>query len=498
MELEDRNIFTITFPLYVEEWEADVIDRRLECLRHIYNNVQGKLIKYCRYLERFKAFREAKNGVDKLQFIIEHHSPYSFCKSDIIKMMSAAYEQQVGSGKTYRDLGISYNIANFLGYSAWFAWNRYFYGNGKNVLLRKPGEQNVIGSFCDNVDGKMYAGGFVLNFADMTVSMKINGRQKGHAEYITMPILTNKRQIEYEYNMLKGGETTVKKLMIVRKTIRGRRKYYLHLSIADVTIPLKYPNTGYGFMGIDIGPSNVAFSADDFAYFTQLPSGGDIDKKIARLQRAMERSSRSINPQNFEADGTTYRKDMEERTWIRSNRWYAMRGRLKELYRKRTAKRKYEQCRLASLLLTMANVFVVEDNNYMAWAKKSSKNTYSKRTGRMRTKHRWGKTIEVFAPASFIRTLEYKAKSAGGILVEVNTKNAASQFDFTNGKFTRHHTRERVITTSDGIPHNRDLLAAFNLQHLMFWKERLKQYDIDRMRYDYRKFCQLERPFVGL
>lgn len=298
--------------------------------------------------------------------------------------------------------------------------------------------------------------------------------------------------------MVKGGETTVKVLKIVRKMVRGRRKYYLHLSVADVEIPLKYPNTGNGFMGIDIGPSNVAFSAEDFVFFTQLPSGGEIGRKIARLQRAMERSSRAKNPQNFEADGKTYRRDLKEMTWERSNRWIAMKARLKELYRKRTAKRKYEQCRLASLLLTIANVFVVEDNNYTAWAKKSSKQTYSKRTHRIRTKHRWGKTIEIFAPASFIRTLEYKAKSAGGILVEVNTKNAASQFDFTNGTFTRHYTRERVITTSDGIPHNRDLLAAFNLQHLVFWHDKLKQYDIERMAYNYRRFCQLERQFVGL
>jgi hypothetical protein len=78
----------------------------------------------------------------------------------------------------------------------------------------------------------------------------------------------------------------------------------------------------------------------------------------------------------------------------------------------------------------------------------------------------------------------------------VDTKNAASQYDFTDGSFTKHELKERNVTLSNGDTHQRDMLAAFNLQHLKYDEKDTKQYDTEAMAADYERFCQLEQEEI--
>jgi hypothetical protein len=96
----------------------------------------------------------------------------------------------------------------------------------------------------------------------------------------------------------------------------------------------------------------------------------------------------------------------------------------------------------------------------------------------------------------FVSILENKVKSLGGDLVKVDTKNAASQYDFTNNSFTKHELKERNVTLSNGDTHQRDMLAAFNLQHLQYDEKDDKLYDTEAMTADYERFCQLEQEEI--
>ena len=82
----------------------------------------------------------------------------------------------------------------------------------------------------------------------------------------------------------------------------------------------------------------------------------------------------------------------------------------------------------------------------------------------------------------------------------MNTQNAASQYDFTNDSFKtgdeKHKLNERAITLSNGDIHQRDMLAAFNLQHLKYNEPEAKQYDTEAMAADYERFCQLEQEEI--
>lgn len=92
----------------------------------------------------------------------------------------------------------------------------------------------------------------------------------------------------------------------------------------------------------------------------------------------------------------------------------------------------------------------------------------------------------------FITILENKVKSLGGNLMKVSISNAASQFDFSNETFTRHELKERRITISNGNTHLRDVLAAYNLQHIIGDKT----YDVNTMKEKYEKFIQMEQEEI--
>ena len=85
-------------------------------------------------------------------------------------------------------------------------------------------------------------------------------------------------------------------------------------------------------------------------------------------------------------------------------------------------------------------------------------------------------------------------ESLGGKFYEVDVRYAATQFDFTNGVKTKHEVSERSITLSNDRTHQRDMLSAFNLQHIK--QESIGTndyaYNIDEMQADYPIFCQLE------
>lgn len=84
---------------------------------------------------------------------------------------------------------------------------------------------------------------------------------------------------------------------------------------------------------------------------------------------------------------------------------------------------------------------------------------------------------------------------------------ACTQFDFTNESFTEHKISERKIVTSDGVQHNRDTLAAFNIKNAIVNETSTKKkkisksnefFDIVRMKASYNEFCLMERYLLSI
>ena len=254
---------------------------------------------------------------------------------------------------------------------------------------------------------------------------------------------------------------------------------------------------GRGNVGIDIGPSTIATSSLQGVHFDKLADKCDnIEHELYLINRKMDRSRFENNRQNYNADKTikpiSHQKG-ERRIWIYSNRYKHLKMVRKELYRRQAEIRKLQHLEMANAMLSQGDTFIVENNPIDAWVRRA-KETIKTKTGKNRCKKRYGKSVANHAPAMFVSILKNKVLSLGGQFHEVDPRYAATQFDFTNGVKTKHEVRERSITLSNGHTHQRDMLSAFNLQHIK--QESIgtddKKYDIEQMHADYPVFCQLE------
>ena len=289
----------------------------------------------------------------------------------------------------------------------------------------------------------------------------------------------------------------MKVVKVIRRLVRSQYKYYVQLTIEGEK-PQKGRTLGKGRVGIDLGPTTVAVSGENIVSIDKLASKCDnIQEEITRLSRKIDRSRRANNPQNFNEDGTIKRG--VKLVWKKEKdlkRYSKLKRELAELRRKQAAIRKLQHIERANALLKEGDTFIVENNQISSWTTRAKETKVNEKTGKIQKKKRFGKSVANHAPSMFVSILENKVKSLGGEVVKVDTKNAASQYDFTDNSFTKHELKERNVTLSNGDTHQRDMLAAFNLQHLKLDEEKPKQYDTEAMAADYERFCQLEQEEI--
>lgn len=284
----------------------------------------------------------------------------------------------------------------------------------------------------------------------------------------------------YQQEALKCG---VKYCRIIRKWVGTKWKYYAQIVLEGYP-PIKCDSNGVakhsvkqGRVGIDIGTQTIAFSGKDVCDLRVLaPSARaqakSLVNKIAATLRAMDRSRRATNPKYYNPDGTIKRLkrqhgQKQRREWKYSKRYYRLRAKLRNLYRKLADIRKMEHNILANELLAHGNEFVVEDMNYKALQKRSKETKINPKTGRTHTKKRFGKSLSRCAPATFISILSKKANRYGGTVIKVSTfETKASQFDHTDESYTKKKLSERMARLRSGDIVQRDLYSAFLLEHI--------------------------------
>ena len=503
-----KEVFVLELPLKVEKYQADILNKRFEQLRQLYNYAQGKLLRQYRYFEQMKEFQACTTFREKKDFLRSH--PFhvngivgsngellniTFDEFGINGFVEKLVQKQVGKNMTYADLGFTTNILDHLSAGIWRAWDKMLYDyHAKRVSFKKYGELDSFSSRRKVVRGKVYFSGMELHLDTMELSVKLNGKVGKDAKFVTMPILHNPKHADYEMWALKGGEDSVKVVKVVRRLVRGQYKYYVQLSIEGEK-PQKGRTLGKGTVGIDLGPTTVAVSGENVVSIDKLAAKCDnIQAEITRLARKIDRSRRANNPQNFNEDGTIKRG--VRLVWNDSKRYKALRREMAELQRRQAAIRKQQHIDRANELLKEGDTFIVENNQISAWTRKAKETKVNEKTGKIQKKKRFGKSIANHAPSMFVTILENKVNSLGGKVVKVDTQNAASQFDFTDGSFEKHELKERSVTLSNGDTHQRDMLAAFNLQHLKYDDAKKKQYDTDAMGQHYERFCELEREEI--
>lgn len=516
-----KETFVLTLPLKVEKWQADILDKRYELLRQVYNMVQQKLVRQYIYFSQQKAYKECKDFKQKREFFATHpfhfkgingrngepadiKFPFTYERRSrgsgkkpsggISDYVSKLCSHKIGQNKTLSNYGLNSSILEELGLRIMSAWEKRLYDpKSSHVAFKKFGDINSLGCrYIKRKSGKNDFIGFTINLEDRFITYNTNGRRGSFADLIKLPIEFSREKKGYAVEALRGGLESIREISIVRRCIRGKSKYYLQLTIYGEK-PRKGRTLGRGKVGIDIGPSTIATSSLMRVHFDKLADKcDDIEHELWLMNRKLDRSRRANNPQNYNLDGTikrgvrlVWKKDSEVK------RYASMKLKRRELYRRQAEIRKQQHLEMANALLAEGDTFIVENNPIDAWARRAKKTTKNKK-GKYCCNKRYGKSVANHAPAMFVSILSNKVKSLGGQFYEVDTRNAATQFDFTNGEFTKHEVSERSITLSDGRTHQRDMLSAFNLQHLRPESTETKDYDIEQMNADYPIFCKLE------
>ena len=151
--------------------------------------------------------------------------------------------------------------------------------------------------------------------------------------------------------------------------------------------------------------------------------------------------------------------------------------------------RKRQHIELANHLLSLGNCFYVEDMAWPSLTHRAKKTEISDRTGKIKRKKRFGKSVANKAPASLIGILRLKCVSLEipGV-IEVPTSLRASQYNHETKEYTPKSLSQRWNDMPDGNRIQRDLYSAFLLQH---YNPQLESFDQEALEKDYPQFVQL-------
>ena len=306
---------------------------------------------------------------------------------------------------------------------------------------------------------------------------------------LKIPVILKSNDI-YAYQSL---QNRVKYCRIKREVIKGKTKYYVQLILEGVP-PIKIDKeTGEikhyineGTVGIDIGTQTVAYTSQYEIKLLELaPEIQNIEKEKRVLQRKLDRSRRSMNPNKFNDNGTINIKDKTK--WIKSNHYIKTQNELKELQRKQKEIRKQSHNKLANHILTLGSNIKVETMNYSGLQKKAKKTTINK-NGKFNKKKRFGKSLANKAPSMFLTILNNKLKWIDKELKKIDTWNVkASQYNHIEDKFIKKELNVRW-NEFDGFNIQRDLYSSFLIMNV---DEGLKEIDRDLCFKKFDKFKEL-------
>jgi hypothetical protein len=464
--------FIVQFPLRTEKFQEDILDKRFEIGRKIYNSLVTVTQKRYKEMIKTKKYRslmisltgnkKADKGIWKQINEIRRQygmSEYSFHED--VKRMQKHFKDNI-------DAFTAQKIASTL----WKAYDKFFYGNGKAIHCKKYDTLNSL-------EGKSNKTG--IRFKDDTILW--NG--------LKIPVIIDYDNY-YEYQALQCDISYCK---IIRKYIRNKYKYYVQI-VFKGNPPVKVDTEtgeikhylGQGDVGLDIGTSTIAISSKTDVKILELADRvQNIENEKRILLRKMDRSRRVTNLNNYNSDGTIKKQGDKKVTWNKSNHYIKYQNELKELYRKQADVRKYQHECLANQIISLGDNIYVETMNFSGLAKKSTK-TEKNEQGRFKRKKRFGKSIANRAPAMLLEIINRKLSYYDKQLIKIDTWNAkASQFNHFDQTYKKKKLSQRW-NDFNGIKVQRDMYSAFLIMNI---SDDLKSFDINKCNERFDKFYEL-------
>ena len=286
---------------------------------------------------------------------------------------------------------------------------------------------------------------------------------------------------------------------LVPKLIRGKYRLYLHLTIEGKAMPKydKHGNPrhiyGKGAIGADIGTQTVAYTSDTEVGLKNLSERGNSiqtsERKERLLYRAMDRSRRATNPQNYNDDGTMKKG---RKIWKYSNHYKQLKAKHSELCRINAVNRQLAINEDANHLRSLGDTFVTEPKNASRLMRRTKETTVNSK-GKFNRKKRFGKSIKNRCPSGFQTAVERKFKATGGTYIEVPNNYRASQYDHTADDYIKKKLSDRLYKLRDGTEVQRDWYSSYLLY---CYDYRTQNIDKDKCNAEFERCYNKEKALI--
>lgn len=453
--------FVVQFPLRTEKYQEDILNKRFEIGRKIYNSLVA--VSQKRYKEMIKT-RKYRNLMSMLTGNKKSDKPI-WKQIDQMRKEYGLTEYSLHADVKEMQKHFKKNIDSFtaqkIATTLWKSYDKLFYGNGKRVYYKKYGDMNSLEGKSNSMGIRLRSEYLLWNGLNIPVVIDWNN-----------PYECQAMQSEISY------------CRIIRKFVRNKYKFYVQVVFKGIP-PTKFNketgeikhSLGEGDVGLDIGTSTIAISSKtDVKLLILADKVQNIEDKKRRLLRKMDRSRRATNPENYNEDGTIRKQGSKKVIWNKSNHYVKYQNQLKELYRKQTDVRKYQHECLANYIVSLGNNIYVEQMNFAGLQKKATK-TEKNDSGKFKRKKRFGKSLANRAPAMLLTIINRKLTYYGLELIEINTfKAKASQFNHITGEYHKKSLSQRW-NDLNGIKIQRDLYSSFLIMNI---SDDLESFDIEK------------------
>ena len=446
--------FIVQFPLKTEIYQEDILNKRFEIGRKIYNSLVTATQKRYKEMIKTKIYRSIKA---ELKEIYQSKDKVNLKrKTELCKQLNEIYKQYnlneysfhsdvKNMQKHFKD-NIDSFTAQKIATNLWKAYDKLLFGNGNSIHYKK---YDTFNSF----EGKSNSTG--IRFKDNNLIW--NG--------LNIPVIIDYKN-PYESQAL---ESEVAYCRIVRKFVRNKYKFYLQIVFKGIA-PIKINKQtgevkhtlGNGNIGIDIGTQTVAYSSKtDVKIYELADRVQNIEKQKRILLRKLDRSRRACNPNNYNEDGTIKRGI--KLVWNKSNKYIKTQNELREIQRKQACIRKQSHEKLANHILTLGDRVLVETMQFQGLQKRA-KNTTINKNGKFNKKKRFGKSLANKAPAMLIEIINRKLKYNGLEILKINTQKVkASQYNHFIDDYNKKELSDRW---NESIEIQRDIYSAFIIMNV--------------------------------
>lgn len=427
----------VTIPLKTRIYEEDIINKRMELCRKVYNNMLHDRLKVLRKMEHDRDFIESKNIILSAYTTEDKKQAKEIKKSQDYKNAQEIQKQKMKEyGFSEYDFAsqvleyikpfssnITATVAIYtISKPMWAAFDKYFYSNGKMVHFKSFESLNSVAS-----DGKA---GLKLVTEDKKSTREpissnglyiMYGSNRG-GKIITMPLIVDKK----DYYMQEMICHKIKVVRLVRRKINGKYKYFVQLTV-DCPPAIKFDrNTGEiknpineGNVGIFIDTRKITICSKEGIKQIDLIDKKQLEfeKKIADINRYLDTSRRISNPENFNDDGTIKKGIIIEGkktklTWTNSKNYIKAKNQKANIQRILAEQRKIRSGEITNIILSLGNNIICNKYNFKA-AQMKKKETEIDDKGRYLSKSKAGKNISYSAPSQLLTMLDNKLGARG-------------------------------------------------------------------------------------